>query len=419
VAQAERNSLRQRRTGEASAPTNAGRDPSDIRNIVTQSLDGLEAHLDAERFLGYDPYDALSSPIFRLPVLRSAKWLRIAAEQALKWSPLNFRPLLGIRKGYNPVSVAFVLEASAYRARVDRERTTFYRERAADCIAELAQLRTEGYSGDCWGYPFDWEARYGRLPAGTPTIVATGIVTNSLFVAYRLLGLESAFEMCESAARFVVEDLPRTGGADGTFCWGYFPGDTQRVLNATMKGARLCAQVNSVTGNDHYRRLATETAGFVANHQREDGSWPYAIGDTRRWADNFHTAYVLDAFDSYERCSGDSAFRDVKERGWTYYRGNFFLSDQIPKYYPDKVYPIDATASAQSLLTLCRFGDVDTAARVAEWTVREMQCRDGHFAYQVRRRYVVRIPYMRWSSAYMYAGLSRLACALAGCDPTI
>jgi hypothetical protein len=43
-----------------------------------------------------------------------------------------------------------------------------------------------------------------------------------------------------------------------------------------------------------------------------------------------------------------------------------------------------------------------------------MQCPDGHFAYQVRRRRVVRIPYMRWSSAYMYTGLSRLQYALSG-----
>ena len=84
-----------------------------------------------------------------------------------------------------------------------------------------------------------------------------------------------------------------------------------------------------------------------------------------------------------------------------------------PKYYADKTFPIDATACGQSLLTLCRFGDLETATRVADWTIHKMQCPDGHFAYQVRRRRLVRIPYMRWSSAYMYAGLSRLAYALA------
>ena len=102
-----------------------------------------------------------------------------------------------------------------------------HRARAIECVAELARLRSHGYSGDCWGYPFDWEARYGRLPATTPTIVATGIVTNALFVAYRLLQLDDAFEMCKSAGRFVLDDLPRTV-EDGTFCWG----TSRRTLNA-------------------------------------------------------------------------------------------------------------------------------------------------------------------------------------------
>lgn len=391
----------------------AALDRLEIKNAVERSLERLESYIVAERFRGYDPYDALTSPVFRLPALRSSKWLRIAAEQALKRSPYNIRPLLGIPKGYNPVTLAFVLEASAYRARVDVERADEHRARATHCAAELARLRSRGYSGDCWGYPFDWEARYGRVPASTPTIVATGIVTNSLFVAYRLLHLENAFEMCKSAARFVLEDLRRTVAEDGTFCWGYSPADNQRVLNATMKGARLCAQVYSVTRDDSYLEPATHTVTYVSHQQRADGSWPYAVGDTRDWADNFHTAYVLDALDSYGRCTGDDRFLEVKERGWQHYRQNFFHHDRIPKYYVDETFPVDATACGQSLLTLCRFGDLETATRVADWTIHTMQCPDGHFAYQVRRRRLVRIPYMRWSSAYMYAGLSRLAYALA------
>jgi hypothetical protein len=388
----------------------AERSPS---TSVQQSLERLESYLVRERFRGYDPYDALTSPLFRLPLLRSSKWVRIAAEQSLKRSPLNLRPLLRIPKGYNAVTLALVLEASAHRALAEPEREEIHRRRAADCIAELQRLQTPGFRGACWGYDFPWEARYGHLPAGTPTIVATGLVTNALFHAYRLLDEEAAFALCESAAQFVLDDLPRQPGFDGTFCWGYFPGDSQRVLNATMKGARLCAQVYSVTGEESYLVPASQTARYVADQQREDGSWPYAVGDTRGWADNFHTAYVLDAFDAYEECTGDDRFREVTQRGWEHYRSSFFENDQIPKYYVNQVYPVDATACAQSLLTLCRFGDVETARAVAAWTIRAMQCPDGHFAYQVRRRRTVRIPYMRWSSAYMYAGLSRLQASLA------
>jgi hypothetical protein len=384
----------------------------EIMMLLRNTLETLEDHLETERFRGYDPYDALTSPLFRLPLFRSSKWIRLAAEQALKRSAINLRPLLRIPKGYNPVTLAFVLEACAYRSRVDPERAEAFRARAVECVAELKRLRTPGYSGDCWGYPFDWETRYGSVPAGTPTIVATGIITNSLFVAHRLLDLEEALDMCLGAARFVLDDLPRSEAEDSTFCWGYFPGYGGRVLNATMKGARLCAQMYSVTGDQAYLEPAMQTATYVAHHQRSDGSWPYAVGDARQWADNFHTAYVLDAFDSYERCTNDNRFKELTERGWRYYRDNFFVDDRIPKYYADEPFPIDATACAQSVLTLCRFGDLDTAVDVADWTVRTMHCPEGHFAYQVRRRRVVRIPYMRWASAYMYVALSRLADSL-------
>jgi hypothetical protein len=386
---------------------------SRISGVVAKSLDRLEAHLVHERLRGYDPYDALTSPLFRLPVFRSSRVIRLAGEQALKRSPVNLRPLLRIPKGYNPVTLALVLEASAYRALAEPARAEDHRARAADCVAELDRLQTQGFSGACWGYDFDWESRYGRLPAGTPTVVATGIVTNALFIGYRLLALSDAFPLCEGAARFVLEDLPRTVESDGSFCWAYHPSDNQRVLNATMKGARLCAQVYSITGDDSYLEPAVQTAAYVAGQQRDDGSWPYAVSDRRSWADNFHTGYVLDSFDSFEHCTEDKRFRAVKQKGWDYYRKNFFVDGKIPKYYAEKLYPIDATACAQSLLTLCGFGDLDTATAVAKWVIENMQCSDGHFAYQVRRRRVVRIPYMRWSSAYMYAGLSRLQYALS------
>lgn len=388
-------------------------DQSDL-DLVAASLGRLEAHIVGERLRGYDPYDALSSPLFRLPLLRSSRWIRIAAEQALKRFPYNIRPLLGIPKGYNPVTVAFVLEASAYRALAEPEREDTHRARALECVSELSRLQTAGYSGACWGYDFDWESRYGRLPAGTPTIVATGLVTNSLFMAYRLLGLDEAFGLCESAASFVLEDLPRLPGDDDTFCWAYYPGDTQYVLNATLKGARLCAQVYAVTQDERALDAARRTVTYVERQQREDGSWPYAATDRRSWADNFHTAYVLDALDAYSELTGDTRVRPTVDKGWSFYRSAFFLEDRIPTYYPGRRFPIDATACAQSLLTLCRFKDVRTAYRAAKWTIGNMQCADGHFAYQQRRGRLVTIPYMRWSSAYMYVGLSRLAYAVTG-----
>lgn len=375
---------------------------------ILHAVRQTDLYVTRREFRGYDPYDALRSPLFALPLLRSSKVLRLGALQIVKRLPVNIRPLLRIDKGLNPVTLGLMIQGYAYLSDADPQRADYYRSQILACLNDLDQLRSPGYSGDCWGYDFDWEARYGRLPAYTPTIVATGFITNALFTAYELVGLERAFEVCRSACRFVMHDLPRTFAPDGTFCWSYSPLETNVVLNATMKGARLCAQVHSVEASDELYDAAARTAHFVASHQQETGAWPYAIGDARSWVDNFHTGYVLDCFDEYERRTGDHQFASKKERGWAYYRRSLFAYDHIPKYYDHKLYPVDTTACAQSILTLTRFGDIATALRLADWTLRNMGRGDGSFAYRMYSRYTNRIPYMRWSVAWMFCALSRL-----------
>jgi hypothetical protein len=154
----------------------------------------------------------------------------------------------------------------------------------------------------------------------------------------------------------------------------------------------------------------------VVARQREDGAWPYSGADSRTWADNFHTGYILDALDEYEVRTGDSSFAEAKSEGWRHYRERFFVDDAVPKYYDDRLYPIDATACAQSILTLCRFGDVETARRTAGWTLERMQQPDGSFTYQIHSRYRNPVVYTRWSVAWMFCALAYLCRTLTAAD---
>jgi hypothetical protein len=385
---------------------------TDLRQRLLSSVRAADAYVERQGFRGYDPYDGLGSPVMRLPGVRSSRLARFGVQQLVKRSPVNVRPLLGIRRGRNPVTFGLMLQGYAYLAIADPERSAYYRGRIDDCQRELTALHSRGWSGDCWGYDFDWQSRSERIPPFTPTVVATGFVTNGLFTAYDVLGTDGALESCESACRFVLEDLNRTVADDGSFAWSYSPLDSLVVLNATMKGARLCAQVYSANGDAALATAARDTARFVGAHQRADGAWPYAVDDPRQWVDNHHTGYVLDAFDEYARRTGSSEFDDVKDRGWQYYREHFFEGGVVPKYYDNRLYPIDATACAQALLTLCRFGDLTTAARTADWVMRHMQRRDGAFVYQRRRGYVLRTPFMRWSVAWLFCALSAVLFAL-------
>jgi hypothetical protein len=387
---------------------------ADVATALREALVDTDAYVIREDFSGYDPYDALSSPLFRLPLFRSSHYVRMGAQQVVKRLFVNIRPLLGITKQVSAVSVARMLEGYAHLFAIEPSRRDYYGDRIGLCLRRIDALRSRGYSGHCWGYEWDWEPRYAAIPipVGVPNIVATGIVTNALFETHRLSGIQASLDSCVSAANFVLRDLERTAAKDGSFCWGYFPGDRQLVPNATMKGARLCAQVFSLTGNRELFDAAEATVRFVAAHQGPDGAWPYSVGDARSWVDNFHTGYLLECLEAYERYTNDGSFSSVMRKGWEYYRASFLTEDYVPKYFDHRVTPIDATACAQTISTLCTFGDVPAAAQVALWTLTKMQRADGGFIYQRHSHFTNRIAYMRWSIAPMFSALACLLHAL-------
>lgn len=369
-------------------------------------LDAVERRLELDDLRGWDPYDALCSPLFTLPVLRSQHLLRFAAQQIVRRSRWNLRPPLRVPKQLNPVSIGLYLQGQAQRALHDPSTLPWRRENARTAIGRLTRAATRGYHGCCWGYPFDWETRYGPVPAGTPTVVATGIIGQGLAIAYEAFGLQDAAALLVGAADFVVHDVPRIAGGDGSFCWTYGPGSDQTVFNATLKGSRLLAQAHAVAGNDGLLDAAARSVRFVIDRQLPSGAWPYSLSDSR--VDNFHTGYVLECLRTYRRHSGDTSADRAIERGWSYYRRSLFTAEETPRYYANRTNPLDATACAQAIITLCEFGDLVAAWRVADLAVRRLGLPDGSFAYQRRGNRTTRTPFLRWSTAWMYCALSRL-----------
>jgi hypothetical protein len=102
------------------------------------------------------------------------------------------------------------------------------------------------------------------------------------------------------------------------------------------------------------------------------------------------------------------------ERGYRYWKDNFFLAEGWPKYYHDDPYPADAHAAASAIVTLLECRELDEASltmaqNVARWTITNLRDERGFFYYQRRRFYTIRKPYMRWTQAWM---LYALACLL-------
>ncbi|MGM0589766.1 MAG: delta-aminolevulinic acid dehydratase [Bacteroidota bacterium] len=372
---------------------------------VEDSLKRLENYVLRENYKGYDPYDALNSPLFNLPFFNSNKLVRFVAQQIVKRSPLNLRPLLKVPKERNPVSLGLILQGYAFLSDIIPDKKKEYYQKINMLTSDLINLIPEGYSGSCWGYNFDWEARYANIPAYQPTVVATGIVANALYHAWKITGLNKLKDLLISSSKFVLNDLNRT--YDGNlFLFSYSPFDKQRVFNASMKGARLLSQVHSITGDETKKVTAKRTVEFVINNQKTDGSWEYSLAKSGGWIDNYHSGYILDCLDDYIKLCEDDTYIINLRKGFKYYKNNFFGSDGRPSFYSDKVYPIDCTAASQSILTLTRFGELKLAEKVAKWMIDNMQGDDGSFYFRKFKLYTNRTSFMRWSNAWMFVALT-------------
>ncbi len=85
----------------------AGQPLRTAQDVVARLL----AYCRANDWAGYDPYDALNSRWFvSLPFL-NFRLARLALTQALKRSPVNFRPLLRVPPTQNPKGLALILTA--------------------------------------------------------------------------------------------------------------------------------------------------------------------------------------------------------------------------------------------------------------------------------------------------------------------
>lgn len=382
----------------------------------------LKKYCEGEHFKGWDPYDGLNSRLFQaLPFCKKSALCRLLIIQGFKRLPFNLRKLALVPKEYNAKGIGLFL--SGYCNLYNTVLRFSYLEKEIGSlplikkqIIELADLLISmqsmgGYSGACWGYNFDWQARRLFLfPKFTPTVVATNFCATALMEVYEITKDQRYLDIALSAAQFIVKDLHRAPYKGG-FLFSYSPlqgNDT--VFNASLLGARLLSFCYHYTGNEEYKKLAELSVKGCCAGQKENGAWVYGMLPIQSWVDSFHTGYNLDALIAYEEMTGDTKYHKYIEKGFDYYIKNFFEQDGTPKYYDNKRYPIDIHCPGQLFITLHRLHKFseqkDLVKKVYEWTIKNMQDEKGYFYYQLKPGISSKISYMRWSNAFMFQALS-------------
>ena len=382
--------------------------PRNLERIHADLWDWCRAH----DLAGYDPYDGLNSRLFQSTPLKNSRVARLAWTQFFKRSPLNFRKPAGVPQERNAKGIAlFALSALAdYR----RTRTREAEIEARELLDDLIGLSLKGFQGACWGYNFDWQSRSFFAPKGTPTIVPTAFATRALCEAAEVIDRDKYLPLARTVCSFILSDLKRTHETSDEVCFSYSPLDQTRVFNASLMAAEVLATVGGLLAEESLCDLAMRATRYVIRRQLADGSWAYGGDSHHMWNDNFHTAFILTSLSRIvERCRARDEFESALLRGYEFWKERFFLTNGWPKYYPDRLYPADVHSAAAAIVTLVelrgRFpATVPLAEQIAIWTIENLRSPHGYFYYQRKRFYTNRIPYMRWSQAWMSYALARL-----------
>ena len=381
---------------------------------IKPQIIALRKYIEANDYAGYDPYDALNSLLLRT-LSGGRKYGRIAAIQLLKRLPINLRPILGIRKEHNPKGLGLFIwgYAKLYKA----EKKPEYLERIDYLISLLERLRSRGYSGNCWGYNFDWQSRAFFVPKYTPTIVNSSFIGHALIDTYIITGNKKALELAIPIKDFILTDLNRHH-EDNTQCFSYTPLDHTCVHNANLLGASLLIRLYGYTGDEKHKQNALAALNYTLRYQHPDGSWYYAETDIQSWIDSFHTGFNLQSIWYFLQEGFAKEYESKFWKGVEFYVTNHFLSDGTPKYYHNRTYPIDVHAPSQALVFFSLLGSKYSGLTqlITDWMLKNLFDSKGYFYYQKTNWYTNTIPYMRWSQAWAFHGLTGYMQATSGED---
>ncbi|NIR50635.1 hypothetical protein GWO43_26050 [candidate division KSB1 bacterium] len=375
--------------------------------ILLNSLQKVERWVEDHNYKGYEPFDGLSSFLRQLTF--GNLLLDRLLMQLVRQSPVNLRPLLGVKPLNSTIGRGYM--AWGYLIMLKLTGKNRYKDNAVLCLQWLMENKSPGYVDYSWGKHFDFASRGGMYPKLRPITVWTSLIGLAFLDAYDILEEKKYLEVASSVCNWILS-LPRRVTNSGV-CLGYQPTRQSSIHNSNMLGAAMLAKTAKYTDNSEYLEVAEAAMEYSCSRQLSDGSWYYGEQPNFHWIDNFHTGYNLDSLKCYMDSTNDKTFEENLSQGFEYYKNHFFEENGRPKYYHNRVYPVDSQCAAQAIDTLANFSDYDESAldlalEVANWTIQNMQDKDGHFYYRQYPLIKAKTPMLHWAQATTYKALALL-----------
>jgi len=380
-----------------------------IGKKLETSIQKVEKWVEDHNYKGYEPFDGLSS--FLRPLTFGNLFLDRLLMQLIRQSPINLRPIFGIKPLDSTIGRGYM--ASGYLTMLKVTGNENYKAKAVSCLDWLMENKSPVYSDYSWGKHFDYASRSGRYPQFEPITIWTSLIGHVFFDAYEILQEKKYLLVAESVCAWIMK-LPRIQ-TDSGHCLHYYPSEDEGSTchNPNMMAAALLAKTAKHLGKREQLYVAKEAMQYSCTRQLPDGAWYYGEKSQYHWIDNFHSGYNLDSLKLYIEYTNDRSYEANLSWGFKFYKEHFFDESGRPKYYHNRTYPIDSQCASQAIETLTNFADRDEsslalALKVAQWTIDNMQDKEGYFYYRQYPLLKAKTPMLHWAQATTYRALSLL-----------
>ncbi|MGD8779520.1 MAG: hypothetical protein PVH88_11240 [Ignavibacteria bacterium] len=357
-----------------------------------------------KQYKGNDPFqvdEKVFSKINKLPI---ANFIRKVLKPFHSYLPSN--SFFKFPSIYHPKTIGLVIAGNANLYQITSEEEVLNEN--LKLLEILEERRSPGYKHIAWGHPFEW-GQLPRYPKDTPFVCVTCPVTHGLLDYYKISGNSKSLEMCIDAANGLLNESGYDNISDDIISLYYSPLDKKYVYNSDIMAASFLYRLNQIHPKKEYIEFANKLINFVISGQNEDGSWIYADkrGEQRiDTIDNRHTSFVLEAFQIINDIRKDNSLTDVIEKGKKYYLGNLF-EGPIPKWSPQKTYPIDIHDIANAIITLTKLGEIEKAEAVFDFALEKMFNGRDQFYYKLfADGRVNKTVFIRWGQAWMYKAIA-------------
>ena len=388
-----------------------------MADIVLKSIDSVEDWVEKHDYKGYEPFDGLTSYLYKFTF--GSRLLRQILQQSIRRFPLNIRPILGVKPLDSTKGRGYM--AWGYIKRFEATNKNKFKEKAFSCLDWLDRNKSPFYAQHSWGNHFDYSSRGGNIWKNISTVVWTGLIGQVFLEAYRIWGEKRHLEVIASVRDWIMA-LPREE-TDHGLCLSYIMEKQSSIHNSNMIGAAFLAGASKLINDSNALSVAQKAMEYSCSCQLDTGAWYYGEATKYHWVDVFHTGYNLDSLKRYIDYSNDFSFNSNLEKGFIFFKKNFFKSTGQVKYYDITAEPIDIQCFSQAIDTLVLFSKKDPeclsiANKAAIWTINNFQDKKGFFYFRIYPLGIKnKAPMIHWGQATMHKALSNLMLGLGSQEP--